>query len=711
MAGKPIPHLGNNSPVMRISWYQSINFKLFTFIACFVLFTLAVGAVLYRVTMRTTMETSLQEQQRGEVTNVTSLVHQQLETFKERAFDRILSRNPATAAELDAGIKAFVRAFPQVIIAEVEWRGQTLQASSEAVQSRDLRNLMKQGRTASAGAQFVQLAERAVLLQKFSVPDASATVTLYLNPKHLSKSLKNTRLQKAYLFSSGQTTSEESQTASGAFPFVVLSTVAGGESLFLTEWSKDASKLALTAGTLVRSPQEAAEDVEYFLHAVPGTKLGVALRADYRDQLRAQGFGDRRTVYLALVILSLAVLLTYFATVRFNRKLQELILATRRIAQGDLGHPVTHLPQSEIGVLGSAINTMAVQLAHFLQGEVEAVRKQQELLTAKAVEERFFLSERLPVPSRLRVKGTHRSASECAGDWWCHFHIDEKIDLVVVSDATGHGAGAALVVAIAYSFFQTHIHNVRAGAEQLCSPAELAARLNRILCETSDGRSTMTMQIWMFDSHRQEARYVNCGHNAAFVTQVPSRSSQLSEFEVRGALNASDLLGMHPQADFTEQKFSYSILRRVFLYTDGLIECKARDGSVLRVKQVKKMLEESSTTDFKTAALKFVSSVGERFNGLDLEDDITLVFIDVTRHGIDASSDGTKRFGTGRTIGDSESAAKKDNVIGAGQGDSSQGHLPPGASAETGSAGPFGVPENDAGSGAAPSEDARKRAS
>jgi HAMP domain-containing protein len=628
VSGLPTTQLANVVPVLRIRWYQSINFKLFAFIAGFVLATLAVGAVSYRVTLRTTMETSLQEQQRGEVTNVTSLVYLQLEMLKERVNDRIFPRAPANSEELEAGLKAFISAFPQVMIATVDWSGQTLRASSGALQQKDVQLLLDLGKDVAIGAQFLKFAGRPVLLQKFAVSQASAAVTLYLEPKHLRESLKNTRQQKAFLFS----INPSGVSAPGQFPAVVISTSLGGESLFESEWQSDGSKLAMSSGTVVRTPQNAAPDVEYFMHSIPGTKIGVALRADYRDQLTAQGWGDRQTAYSGLVILSLAVLLTYFATVRFNQKLQELISATRRIAQGDLSHPVTKLPRSEIGVLGGAINAMAVQLANFLRGEVEAARKQQELLTAKAVEERFFLSERLPVPSRLRVKGTHRSASECAGDWWCQFHVNDSTDLVVVSDATGHGAGAALVVAIAYSFFQTHIHNVRSGAEKLCSPVELAKRLNRILCETSDGRSTMTMQIWLFDAVQQEARYVNCGHNAAFITRTPSKDSSVAEFEVRGVLNASDLLGMHPNADFSEQIISYSVLRRVFLYTDGLIECKARDGSLLRVKQVKKMLEEASLSDFKTGVLQFVSAVADRFKGLEVEDDITLVFIDVTEH-------------------------------------------------------------------------------
>ncbi len=618
----------------RIKWYQSINTKLFALISLFVLVTLVYGGYQNHRTMSQSLYAQLDSSQKAELLSTWKLVHLHLESLKARASDALFSSVPAGQKVLRARMKTLLQRFPEMVHVEVDWQGAT-QAHSQKKQHSVLARLRPALRPLK-GQSLVAFGDSTLVFQEFALSrqgsSFQAQVRLLTQGTALRSLLKSTEEQKLFLVATDPVKHWQKK---GKSPLVLSQT--GGLAELLQSEIEVSQLLRENSGnhTEILKPKQGAateRELAYYTKSFEESGLRLGLRADFRTALQSLSWSSRVSLWTALVILSLAMLLSYLSSLSFNKRLQQLIAATSRIARGDLAHQLQRLPQSEVGILGNAINSMTVQLNYYLRSQVDSVRKEQELLTAKAVEERFFVSERVKSNSRLKVKGTHRSASECAGDWWCHFQLSESQDLVVISDAPGHGAGAALVVAIAYSFFKTHINNVQLGIEKPCRPAELASRLNEIFCQTSQGSSTMTMQIWLFDSQAQEATFVNCGHNSSFVLLElpPAGGDNKPELKIKTATNASDLLGMYEGAKYREEVYPYERLRRVFLYTDGLVECRGRNGKNLRVKQVKKVLEEKKSRDFKSAALEIVGWVGKHFSGVELADDITLVFVDMS---------------------------------------------------------------------------------
>lgn len=607
---------------MQVRWYSSINTKLFLFISIFALAAAVFAGIQSHKRMSEAVRTQFDAKNQALLQNSANLIVLELQRTEQRAVDLLFSVEPESARDLQLRLKSLLRALESLRFVSVEWNGQTVAAAQTEAEER-LGAYKHYFRTRRQSSLF-SLGGRQYLLYQFATGSGDLKIQLVSDPRALAEAFPHLKEQKVYSVSYDKIRRDPKER------LVVLA--RGAELADLTYREVPLSLFAKTNNEGVterRWARSRENEVRHYLRQLPKSDIRVGLRADFRGPLQRVTYDIRQNVYALLVILGLAVLVSYFASVRFNHSLQRLIVATVRIASGDLGTMISMRDRSELALLGSSINAMTVQLQHFVQGQVESARKAQELLTAKAVEEQFFISERTKVKSNLQVKGTHMSASECAGDWWCHFKIDESRDLVVISDATGHGAGAALLVAIAYSFFQTYVHSVLRDPQNVLTPGQLAERLNEILCGTSKGRSTMTMQIWNFDQERRTASYVNCGHKPSFVVRVIDGPNG-EQLQVAAEMNPSDLLGIIPEASYREKQIPFSELKSVFLYSDGLVECPGKSGRTLRTKDLKKIIESLAPKSFEESSMTLVGLMSDHFDGVSAGDDITLVFVDLS---------------------------------------------------------------------------------
>ncbi|MGZ3722839.1 MAG: AAA family ATPase, partial [Bdellovibrionales bacterium] len=83
---------------------------------------------------------------------------------------------------------------------------------------------------------------------------------------------------------------------------------------------------------------------------------------------------------------------------------------------------------------------ISLENARLYHQQGEAVRMQNELVTAHAVQEMLFPAPVFEIPN-VRIAGYYQPATECGGDWWSYSKIGDWI-YVYIGDATGHGAPA-----------------------------------------------------------------------------------------------------------------------------------------------------------------------------------------------------------------------------------------------------------------------------
>jgi phosphoserine phosphatase RsbU/P len=237
-------------------------------------------------------------------------------------------------------------------------------------------------------------------------------------------------------------------------------------------------------------------------------------------------------------------------------------------------------------------------------------RMQQELLTAKTVQETLFADPEFKT-IEVAVAGQYLPATECGGDWWYYNVVGDKIYLWI-GDVTGHGVAAAMVtsaVRVAVSFIES-FPNVK--------PSEALTFLNRTVFDASKGNKYMSFFAASVDVTTGEMTYSNAGHNWPFLL---SGAGDLKVLTCPPSMN----LGQDKQTNFIDGIIKLKKGDRLFLYTDGVVDLENRDGQLLGDLALRNILKNCSTKEGDAVGfIKTLSSQLTQFrDGAGLVDDLT----------------------------------------------------------------------------------------
>jgi serine phosphatase RsbU (regulator of sigma subunit) len=419
---------------------------------------------------------------------------------------------------------------------------------------------------------------------------------------------------------------------------VLTSEIAGksiGVSSFAgSEAFRDLMQSASSFGQKLETTQEGRIIMRSF-SMLRDQELAVVMERDTTFAYKELDWRVRKISLFAWIIIIAGTLAVYPAMGGATRHIFKTVDATRSIASGEFSVRVVQGKKDEIGLLGHAVNHMADQIHKLFLFREQAARLEKELITAQAVQ-RTLLPKRISNAHPIIAKGYYRSASECAGDWWNCFYLDEKRTLVVIADATGHGAHAALIVAIAYGFFEEYVRSIREGRREIETLPEVFTRFNSALLDSGGGQSTMTLFAMVVNSDLQEIEYCNGGHLSPMHLSAPKlqdvNGEQKLTVQSRSMLGSGSVLGMGDNPKFETRKQPFSPGDRIVLYTDGLIECESVQKTVISPKQLRNKLvgfAQDESTIFVTTFIDFVTS---HFGNLSLNDDVTFVVVEFNPH-------------------------------------------------------------------------------
>lgn len=170
----------------------------------------------------------------------------------------------------------------------------------------------------------------------------------------------------------------------------------------------------------------------------------------------------RNTLPGSWILFLLALGACYFAASGLTQRILRLVQSTWEIAAGNLA---IHLPErhhDEVGILARSVNKMASDIQTLLGVREHAIRQQAELRMAEDIQ-KTLIPEKHSRHSGIVTQSYFKPATECAGDWWGRFTLGEDKVLVAIADATGHGAHAAIIASLAYSFFATIANQIAEG--------------------------------------------------------------------------------------------------------------------------------------------------------------------------------------------------------------------------------------------------------
>lgn len=358
-----------------------------------------------------------------------------------------------------------------------------------------------------------------------------------------------------------------------------------------------------------------------YLVSIGRANEGQLIFATFTEKKAALGALDllfKRSLIFLLFSFFATVIVSLILSNQLTQNLNSLAKTAERIGSGDFSASTEFKSRDEMGILAKAFSKMSEEIQRLLKETVDKTRMEEELKTARFVQESLFPQQSYYENAHVRVAGLNKTTTECSGDWW--FYYQRQSDLYVfVADATGHGIPAALITAAArsvFSFVKNHDLSLK----------EILAHWDRATMECSSGRVFMTAFAMRLNVELGEASYISAGHEPAVILKRVDG----------GKYNASYLIGeqSHSLGEnknvWFENKIQLDPGDRMLIYTDGLLAIRSPDGKSYSEKRFLSYLQKAFDPQWNT--LDFIQKVDQHFMDLNagqaFPDDITMVAVD-----------------------------------------------------------------------------------
>jgi sigma-B regulation protein RsbU (phosphoserine phosphatase) len=322
---------------------------------------------------------------------------------------------------------------------------------------------------------------------------------------------------------------------------------------------------------------------------------------------------QRRQVLLALAAAAISAVLALRLGRQVIRPLLRLRDHVRKVGKGDLNARLDLRATRELQELSQELNRMS-------EGLKERIELERSLELAMEVQQSLLPSEVPRVPG-FDIAARCRYCDVTGGDYYDFIETGSDAQprpLVVIGDALGHGISSALLMATARAA-------LRAGARQdgELSLAELATRVNAVLCHGARNGRFMTMLLMLVEPATRSIRWARAGHEP-FILYHPAT-------DTFGKVTGGGLpLGIEPGFTYDEHCCVPLPPGAVLVAaTDGLFEAQNPQGDMFGRERIGEVIRAASGTG--ASAQSIVDALDAALTafvaGAKVKDDVTFVVI------------------------------------------------------------------------------------
>jgi len=288
-------------------------------------------------------------------------------------------------------------------------------------------------------------------------------------------------------------------------------------------------------------------------------------------------------------------------------------------------HRVRHFSAEDVQTL----EDLAAQVERELR-LVDAIRLQQEFIETQRtlVESQQELSHelelaaayvrsRLPRSLRGEVASDWRfiPSSALGGDIFDHYWVDADHLVAYIVDVSGHGMGPALLSTSVMDVLRTHA----LPDADFRDPAAVLAALNAVFQMADQGNQYFTIWYGVYDRRDRSLAFATGGHPPAMMLLDRGRIEKLG----RPGL----LVGAFPDARFEVQEYRMDVPSSLLLFSDGLYEVPAPDGSIMGLDQFIDLLQGNGAGP-SIDLDEILNEIRRVSNGAGFADDVSILRLD-----------------------------------------------------------------------------------
>ena len=275
------------------------------------------------------------------------------------------------------------------------------------------------------------------------------------------------------------------------------------------------------------------------------------------------------------------------------------------------GGPFVDSDEEMAGVL-SAQAGVALHRWFLLEEYAEKQRLARDMDIARGIQQ-AMLPDGNPLVDRYEIAGWNKPADETGGDCYDFLPLSDGRLAVILADATGHGIGAALIIAQCRSL-------IRATLSVTDDLESVACHVNELLADDLSESRFVTAFIGILDPTRNEMQYVSGGQGPLLF--LPA-DGQVDERPASGLP-----FGVMPEAPYTlPPPFCFQPDSTLVLMTDGFFETADADQNLFGEQRVTDLVARHRDLPLSEVVRKVHDAVVAFAAGRPQADDLTAVLI------------------------------------------------------------------------------------
>ncbi len=322
---------------------------------------------------------------------------------------------------------------------------------------------------------------------------------------------------------------------------------------------------------------------------------------------------------ISAVLTVLVILAVTFLALRLARRVTNPILqladAAKELSTGNFDARVSITTRDELEHLGHTFNQLGSHLK-------EREQMKQSLLLAKEIQQQLLPAGH-PVCPGFELHGSSVYCDDTGGDYYDFLPLRKEgreVMGLVVGDVSGHGIGAALVMATARGILHAQAEQFTTDLPRLC------ATVNRHLVRALADSSFMTLFFGLLDPQRRTLDWVSAGQAPLFLYRHNGQVEELSSSGIP--------LGILDSAEYSlEQTIEFSPGDMLMIGTDGLWETHNSEQEMFGSARIAELIEKHAGAPVTRISAELYAEL-QRFRGDQPNaDDLTLMLIKAVEEG------------------------------------------------------------------------------
>lgn len=319
----------------------------------------------------------------------------------------------------------------------------------------------------------------------------------------------------------------------------------------------------------------------------------------------------RTILFAAVFFLVIAIIGSIILAKMTIGPIRKLSQGASMIGSGDLDYKLDIKTSDELGKLAFEFNEMTEHLKKAKEMEVETRVMQEQLDLAKEIQEGLnpmtFYNK-----NGVEIKGFTRAARGVGGDYFDYIDIDSSRVGALISDVSGKGVPASLVMVMIRTVFVSYISR----KDVHCSSVVRA--INDSLSADFAIDKFATLFFMIFDRDSDELSFSNAGHGPLFCYRSSLGSCSITKLDGMP-------IGIAEDVDYTQAKVKLSKGDIVILYTDGITEMRNVEKEDYGLNRLQKLLVKNADLNAEEIVDLVVQSV-DAFRGEEPpHDDMTVL--------------------------------------------------------------------------------------